>query len=268
MSAVATVPQSDLTQAQKDRFKELEGIIEKGIGAWYQVGTALLEIKNDKLYFDAGYDNFKSYCDGRWSFSDRYARYLTQAVRLLEDDSEQPSNNGKSDTSGSSKRKRGSASSDKNGSKKTTKKSSKSSKQSESSEGSKSTGNDAKSDMLPDLVLYLRGGTVSPKLVPEVAKLTLAQQQVFLDLVREEGENPREALAKAQAKGQPTKHPKNGKPVFDDREIENLLGKLVRTIDARAAACGKTAGYRDMEEKVELLIKSWRRWQLEKEKKG
>jgi hypothetical protein len=59
---------------------------------------------------------------------------------------------------------------------------------------------------------------------------------------------------------------KNGQVVFDDRLILDLLGKLVRAIDARATAHGKTEGFWECEKHLEAFSGAWKRWQAEKER--
>lgn len=56
---------------------------------------------------------------------------------------------------------------------------------------------------------------------------------------------------------------RNGKPVFDDREIDSQIGKLVRTFDARAEVYGKDGGFQDVNKQMGLLLAAWRRWQHE-----
>ena len=55
----------ELTEAQENRFAELEGIIERGQKSFLEVGAALIEIKNSKLYQNT-HGTFEAYCKDRW----------------------------------------------------------------------------------------------------------------------------------------------------------------------------------------------------------
>jgi hypothetical protein len=58
---------------------------------------------------------------------------------------------------------------------------------------------------------------------------------------------------------------KSGKPVYDDRIIDQLLGKSAREINNRMKAKGKgeTPAYKEMRQKWEELNAAWKRWQKE-----
>lgn len=63
----------------------LEGIIKTNIGAFYEVGRALMEIRDKSLYKDVlGFDTFEAYCKERWDFTGRYARDLMASTRVIE----------------------------------------------------------------------------------------------------------------------------------------------------------------------------------------
>lgn len=71
--ALALVPTQRLT--------ELEGVIERGLDTFVDVGRALLEIRDERLYRD-GYSNFEAYCEGRWQFSRPRAYQLIDAAQV------------------------------------------------------------------------------------------------------------------------------------------------------------------------------------------
>src|SRR5437588_12840187 len=48
---------------------ELEQVIARSKKAYLEVGNALREMQERKLYRDAGYSTFESYCKERWAFS-------------------------------------------------------------------------------------------------------------------------------------------------------------------------------------------------------
>lgn len=54
---------------------------------------------------------------------------------------------------------------------------------------------------------------------------------------------------------------KSGKVVFDDRPIDQAIGKLTRMLDSRGNKVGKTAEYKACLEAMEKVLASWRRWQ-------
>ena len=54
-----------------------EGIIESGLQSFYEVGKALLEIRDKELYEKVrGVSNFETYCKERWGMTANYARRL------------------------------------------------------------------------------------------------------------------------------------------------------------------------------------------------
>lgn len=63
----------------------LEGVIQKNIGAFYEVGRALMEIR-DKNYYSAvlGYDTFEAYCKERWDFTRDYAYKLISSSSVVD----------------------------------------------------------------------------------------------------------------------------------------------------------------------------------------
>jgi hypothetical protein len=65
----------------------LEGIIQKNIGAFYEVGRALMEIRDRELYKirnGGEYATFEAYCKGAWDFSSRNAYHLIDAAMVIE----------------------------------------------------------------------------------------------------------------------------------------------------------------------------------------
>jgi hypothetical protein len=45
---------------------ELERVIEQGLATFREVGTALAEIRDRRLFLDRGYSDFENYCKARW----------------------------------------------------------------------------------------------------------------------------------------------------------------------------------------------------------
>lgn len=69
----------------KQELERLEGIIQKNIGAFYEVGRALMAIRDGQLYRDVlGFETFEAYCKSKWDFSDRYARYILASTKVVQ----------------------------------------------------------------------------------------------------------------------------------------------------------------------------------------
>ncbi len=71
----------------KERLEELEGVIEKNLQSFYEIGKALKEIKDNGLYLyknGGQYDLFEAYCKDVWDFSGRYARALMASSLVIE----------------------------------------------------------------------------------------------------------------------------------------------------------------------------------------
>jgi phage N-6-adenine-methyltransferase len=66
-----------LTVTQAARLEECEGVIERGLQTFVEVGEALMEIRDDKLYLTT-HASFDDYCRERWSMrreiADEYVR--------------------------------------------------------------------------------------------------------------------------------------------------------------------------------------------------
>lgn len=74
---------SEETGAVTDRLTVLEAVIEKKLKSFLEVGAALLEIREERLYRLA-YPTFETYCAERWGFTGARARQLMLAVRTNE----------------------------------------------------------------------------------------------------------------------------------------------------------------------------------------
>ncbi len=68
-----------LTTQETVRLCELERIIQKGKDTFVEVGTALSEIRDAKLYRPA--QTFEQYCKDRWGFSRIRAHQLIEAAQ-------------------------------------------------------------------------------------------------------------------------------------------------------------------------------------------
>jgi hypothetical protein len=65
------------------RLKRLEETIEQGLTTFVEVGSAIREIRDEKLYRDE-YDTFEDYCRERWGWSKTHAYRHIEAANTLE----------------------------------------------------------------------------------------------------------------------------------------------------------------------------------------
>jgi len=79
--AAALEASTDLTAAEADRLVELEQAVDRGLQTFVEVGLALAEIRDGKLY-RASYDTFERYCHERWGFTRQRARQFIDAAAV------------------------------------------------------------------------------------------------------------------------------------------------------------------------------------------
>lgn len=79
MTAALTGPR-DVRDAR--RLADLEAVIERGKTAFVEVGEALIEVRESKLY-RLNYPTFEAYCKGRWGFSRPRAYQLMEAAETV-----------------------------------------------------------------------------------------------------------------------------------------------------------------------------------------
>ena len=73
-----------ITQNEQE-LERLEGIIQKNIGSFYEVGHALAEIRDQGYYRDVlGYETFEAYCKAKWDFSRSYAYRLIESANVID----------------------------------------------------------------------------------------------------------------------------------------------------------------------------------------
>lgn len=68
-----------VTRAETERLDALERVIEQGLQTFVDVGMALREIRDNRLY-RATHDTFENYCQERWGWARRYAYYMIDAA--------------------------------------------------------------------------------------------------------------------------------------------------------------------------------------------
>jgi phage N-6-adenine-methyltransferase len=71
----------ELTVTECDRLTALEQTIERGLQTFVDVGTALLEIRDTRLYRQ-GSKTFEDYCRERWGMQRHYANRLISAAEV------------------------------------------------------------------------------------------------------------------------------------------------------------------------------------------
>lgn len=73
---------TDLTTADRAELGRYERVIERGLMSFMEVGTALIAIRDGKLYRGT-HGTFEDYCQGRWGISRSYAHRTIGAVEVV-----------------------------------------------------------------------------------------------------------------------------------------------------------------------------------------
>lgn len=69
----------------RGRLDELELVINKNMRAFYEIGTALKEIRDSRLYKNVlGYDTFEDYCRERWDMSRIHGHRLIESSQVYD----------------------------------------------------------------------------------------------------------------------------------------------------------------------------------------
>lgn len=63
-------------------LEDYEAVIERGLETFFEVGVALTEIRDARLYRES-FETFEDYCRERWDFSDSRARQLVAAAETV-----------------------------------------------------------------------------------------------------------------------------------------------------------------------------------------
>jgi hypothetical protein len=67
-----------------ERFADLELVIERGLGTFVDVGRALFEIQERRLYRTAGHRTFADYVAKRWDLSKTHAYRQIEASKIVD----------------------------------------------------------------------------------------------------------------------------------------------------------------------------------------
>ncbi|OKH20264.1 hypothetical protein NIES593_19335 [Hydrococcus rivularis NIES-593] len=72
-----------LDETEKVRLQELEAIVAQGLQTFYEVGQALIEIRDRKLYGEP-HKTFEAYCKEKWSLTKRRAYQFMNASAVIQ----------------------------------------------------------------------------------------------------------------------------------------------------------------------------------------
>jgi len=81
--AVSQLKAEPLSQSERERLRQLEAIIQRGLETFIEVGHALLEIRSSRLYRQS-YPTFAAYVRDRWAISLSRANQLALSMRVAE----------------------------------------------------------------------------------------------------------------------------------------------------------------------------------------
>lgn len=70
-----------MTLATRD-LAACEEVIDRGLATFVEVGLALMEIRDGRLYLES-HETFDEYCRERWSMSNRHANRLVEAAEVM-----------------------------------------------------------------------------------------------------------------------------------------------------------------------------------------
>ena len=83
MDALAPVTKPEpLTTVERRKYNDLDGIVEKGLQTFAEVGGALSIIRDQRLYRE-DFGTFEAYCQARCGWTDRRARQLIDAHEVV-----------------------------------------------------------------------------------------------------------------------------------------------------------------------------------------
>lgn len=82
-SVLDFMQETALSADEQNRLQQHETVIERGLKTFYDVGSALLDIRDNRLYRQE-YGTFEAYCQQRWGMSKPHATRLIEAARVTE----------------------------------------------------------------------------------------------------------------------------------------------------------------------------------------
>lgn len=81
-SAPETIPDGALTPLEQDELSRCEAAITRGLQTFFEVGAALVTIRNQRLY-RAEYATFEAYCRERWEMGRNYMNKIVAAHEVV-----------------------------------------------------------------------------------------------------------------------------------------------------------------------------------------
>lgn len=82
MTETGTIVSEQLTAVDRSELQECEKVIERGLRTFVDVGTALMRIRDKRLYRE-WYGTFEAYCQDRWGMARNYANKLIMASEVV-----------------------------------------------------------------------------------------------------------------------------------------------------------------------------------------
>lgn len=76
MSEIAQIVKSTRT------LEECEAVIRRGLNSFIEVGEALMEIRDNRLYREKGFSQFEDYCQQEWGFSQSRTYQMMDAAKV------------------------------------------------------------------------------------------------------------------------------------------------------------------------------------------
>jgi hypothetical protein len=74
---------NELSTTEARQLERCEAVIERGLHTFLEVGTALCEIRDRRLY-RAGHETFEAYCRERWGMGRAHAYRMIDAAKVVE----------------------------------------------------------------------------------------------------------------------------------------------------------------------------------------
>lgn len=71
-----------LEEVEQTRLKELEAVITRGLSTFVEVGIALIEIRDQRLYRQV-FGSFEEYCRTKWKFTRQMGYRLIEAAKVI-----------------------------------------------------------------------------------------------------------------------------------------------------------------------------------------
>ncbi len=77
------MPETSLSQTPATSLEENEAIIQRGLNTFYEVGNALICIRDNRLYKE-NYSTFEDYCLKKWEITRQHANRLISSSKVID----------------------------------------------------------------------------------------------------------------------------------------------------------------------------------------